>query len=288
MKAVTTDELVWFNGKVMPLCQARIGLEDRGFNFADGVYEVVRFYRGRTFTLDEHMERLDRSASAIHLTLPVATSELKVQIRQLIDQTALLEGMIYLQLTRGEAPRSHPFPANTKPTLFFYARPLPAPWTPGDGEGCKIISVDDERWRRCWIKSLALLPNILAKQEAVTAGCDEAVFVHNGTITECCSSNIFSVRNGKVYTCPVGEKALPGITRLVVFRVAKRLGIPVEEVALPIDQAKAADEVFITSTTRELNWVKTWDNQPVDSGKCGPITRKLHEAYVEEVLKETA
>jgi D-alanine transaminase len=279
---------VWLNGKTIPLSQAHIGLEDRGFNFADGVYDVVRFYRGKTFTLDEHMERLGRSANAIHLNVPLSLEKLKAEVRQLIAQTAIQEGMVYLQLTRGEAPRSHPFPAKATPTLFFYARPLSAPWHPGAGVGCRIMSLNDERWHRCWIKSLALLPNILAKNEAVSAGCDEAVFVHEGKITECCSSNIFCVRNGRLHTCPVGEKVLPGITRLVVFRVAAKLGIPVEEVALPVAEAMASDEVFITSTTRELNWVKQWDSKTIDSGKCGPITRRLHEAYVQEVLNETA
>ena len=287
MKAVIS-ELVWLNGKVQPLSQARVGLEDRGFNFADGVYEVVRFYRGKTFTLDEHMQRLMRSAEAIHIKLPLSLEKLKAEIRQFIETTAIREGMVYLQLTRGEAPRSHPFPLNAIPTLFFYARPVPTPWIPGAGEGCHVISVEDERWQRCWIKSLALLPNILAKNQAVTAGCDEAVFVHEGKVTECCSSNIFCVRGETVITCPVGAKVLPGITRLVVLRVANELGIIIEETALEVAGAMAADEVFITSTTRELNWVKTWDKKQIGNGTCGPITHKLHEAYVRQVLRETA
>ena len=217
MKPVT-DELVWFNGKAMPMSQAKVGLEDRGFNFADGIYEVVHFYRGRTFTLAEHLQRLVRSAQAIQLPLPTDVEDLAREIRQFITQTGILEGMIYLQLTRGEAPRAHAFPTQSKPTLFFYARPLPEPPKPGHGEGCRLLSVPDERWHKCWIKSLALLPNVLAKNHAVTTGHDEAVFIHEGKVTECSASNIFCIKAGRLYTCPVGPKVLPGITRLVILR----------------------------------------------------------------------
>lgn len=286
MKPIT-DELVWFNGKVMPLAQARVGLEDRGLNFADGIYEVVRFYRGKTFTLAEHLQRLVRSAQAIHLSLPADIEDLACDVRQLIGASGIQEGMIYLQLTRGEAPRAHAFPEKSRPTLFFYARPLPEPWKPGKGEGCRVISVVDERWQKCWIKSLALLPNVLAKNQAVSSGHDEAVFIHEGKVTECSASNIFCARSGKVFTCPVGAKVLPGVTRLVILKVAKKLGIPVEETAMSRDEAIASDEVFISSTTRELNWVREWDGRTIDAGKCGPITRALHEAYVAEVKAET-
>lgn len=286
MKSVT-DELVWFDGLVMPLAQARIGLEDRGFNFADGVYEVIRFYRGQTFTLKEHLDRLERSAREIYLQIPLGMEHLADEIRKLISLSHIAEGMIYLQLTRGQSPRQHPFPKDTKPTLFFYCRPVAAAWSPGEGEGCSVISAKDERWHRCYIKSLALLPNVLAKNQAISAGHDEAVFIHNGKVTECSASNIFCVRNGAVYSCPVGEKVLPGITRLVITRIAKRLGIPFHDEALSLEEALKSDEVFITSTTRELGWVRVWDGKTIGNGQCGAITRKLHEAYVEEVEAET-
>ena len=282
-----TDELVWFNGSIQPLSQTRIGLEDRGFNFADGVYEVVRFYRGKPFTLTEHLDRLVRSAEALQLKLPLPIARLGEEITKFITKTAIPEGMIYLQLTRGESPRSHPFPADSKPTLFFYARALPAPWQPGEGDGCKLMSVPDERWHRCWIKSLALLPNVLAKNQAIEAGHDEAVFVHDGKITECSTCNIFCVKEGKLFTCAVGPKVLPGITRLVVFHLARELNLQVEERSLPLAEAQKADEVFITSTTREINWVKQWDHQPIGQGDCGPITHQLHAAYVKLVDLQT-
>lgn len=287
MKAAT-DELVWFNGSIKPLAEARIGLEDRGFNFADGVYEVFRFYRGKPFTLNEHLERLVRSAEALQLKLPLPTAKLGEEITGFIKKTGIAEGMVYLQLTRGESPRSHPFPTAAVPTLFFYARPLPAPWQPGEGDGCKLMSVPDERWHRCWIKSLALLPNVLAKNQAIEAGHDEAVFIHEGKVTECSASNIFCVKEQKLLTCAVGPKVLPGITRLVIFHLARELNLQIEERALTLAEAQKADEVFITSTTREINWVKQWDQQPVGKGQCGPVTQRLHQAYVKLVDLQTA
>lgn len=284
--STASDELVWFDGSVMPLSQARIGLEDRGFNFADGVYEVVRFYRGRAFTLREHLERLERSAHEIFLHLPISLEHLADEIRKLISLSHIEEGMVYLQLTRGQSQRQHPFPEAVKPTLFFFCRPVAPAWAPGEGEGCSIISVEDERWHRCYIKSIALLPNVLAKNKAISAGHDEAVFIHEGKVMECSASNIFCIRDGVIYSSPVGPKVLPGITRLVLMRIAERLGISFREEALPLEEALASDEVFITSTTRELSWVRQWDGQTIGDGKCGPITRQLHEAYLEEVEDE--
>jgi len=210
------------------------------------------------------------------------------EIRSLIHRSEVPEGMVYLQLTRGEAPRSHPFPEKARPTLFFYVRDLPPAWRPGEGEGCKLISVKDERWSRCHIKSIALLPNVLAKNHAIATGHDEAVFIADGKVTECSASNIFCVRSGRITTCAVGAKVLPGITRMVVQRIASRLGIAFDEVSLPLEDALKSDEVLITSTTRELNWVKAWDGKTIGSGECGPVTQRLHEAYLVEVEKQIA
>jgi D-alanine transaminase len=194
--------------------------------------------------------------------------------------------MVYLQVTRGVAPRNHINPPKLTPVVLFYTRPLPPPPAPGTGEGVKLHTVQDERWRRCWIKSIALLPNVLAKNEAVEAGADEAVFVEDGVISECSASNFFAVIGGKVVTHPVGPKVLPGITRLVLMQLAKELGIEFVERPVREEEARRADELFITSTTRELNWVSHWDKQPVAGGRCGPITRRLHEAYAQRVLRD--
>lgn len=272
-------ELIWFNGRVMPLADARIGVEDRGFQFADGVYEVVRVYGGRAFTLSEHLDRLDSSARGINLTVPLPRAQLMEQINSLIAQSELNEGIIYLQLTRGSARRIHAIPANLPPTLLFHTREFPPVPVPGSAEGIKLLSVPDERWHRCWIKSIALLPNILAKSAAVAAGADEAVFVENGVATEGSACNLFAIIQGKLVTAPVGSRVLPGITRAIVIDVARELGVEVDERLLREEEAMRADELFITSTTRELAWVARWNDRYIGQGRCGPITLKLHTAF---------
>ncbi len=157
---------------------------------------------------------------------------------------------------------------------------------PGEGAGVKLRSVPDERWKRCWIKSIALLANVLAKNAAVAQGADEAVFIENGIVSECSASNFFAVIDGQLITHPVGPKVLPGITRLVLKELAIHAGVPFVERALQQDDAASADELFITSTTREINWVSSWDGHRIGD-HCGPITRKLHEALSEKVTHDT-
>jgi D-alanine transaminase len=278
-------ELIWLNGKTLPLADARIGVEDRGYQFADGVYEVIKLYAGFPFTLAEHLERLTRSAAAIGIEMPMDVAELAREIRKFIATINAGEGMIYLQLTRGVSPRNHVIPAEISPTLLFYFRPLPVLPRAGQGEGVRILSVPDERWKRCWIKSIALLPNILAKSQAVSAGYDEAVFIDDGMVTECSASNLLAVIDGKLVTHPVGPKVLPGITRAVLFQCANELGIQVQERAMPEAEAMAAGELFITSTTREIGWVKEWNDRVVGKGNCGPVTLALHRAIQGRVSK---
>jgi D-alanine transaminase len=281
------EELIWFNGETVPMSEAGASVEDRGSQFADGVYEVIRLYDGKPFTLNEHLERLRKSATGIKIAMPLAVDALAAEIRKFIPKTGVGEGMIYLQLTRGVCPRNHLFPEPAcKPTLYFYARPLPKLPAPGQGEGAKLWSQPDERWKRCWIKSIALLANVLAKNEAVVKGADEAVFVEDGVVSECSASNLYAVIGGRVVTHPVGPKVLPGITRAVLLEIAADLGIPMDERPMREVEAKAADEVFITSTTREISWVGTWNGQTVAGGKCGPVTKRLHEGLQARVRRE--
>jgi D-alanine transaminase len=279
-------EWIWLNGKISPLADAKISVEDRGFQFADGVYEVIRFYNGKLFTLPEHLARLKRSAEGIKITLPMEPAELQIEIERLLAKSALQEGMIYLQLTRGAAPRNHVC-ENIAHTLLFYARELPPIPEPGAGEGVKLISVADERWRRCWIKSIALLPNILAKNEPAAKGADEAVFIENGLVTECAASNIYLILGNRLITHPVGPKVLPGITRAIILEIAPTLGLTVEERGFSLEDIRKSDEIFITSTTREVAWVAAWNNHPIRSNGCGAITKKLHQAYRQKVIAAT-
>jgi D-alanine transaminase len=279
------SELVWINGRVVPMGEARVGIEDRGFQFADGVYEVIRLYDGKPFTLDRHLQRLANSAKGIKLAVPQSSSALESEIESFVERAGISEGMIYLQLTRGESERNHAFP-NCEPTLLFFVRALDPLPEPGTGAGVKLITVVDERWKRCWIKSIALLPNVLAKNEALDGGADEAVFVEDGIVTECSSSNLFIVHGDHVLTHPVGNKVLPGVTRAVLLDIAPSIGIRIEERAIKEAEAAGADEVFITSTTREISWASKWNGQTIGSGRCGPITQKLHEALRGEINRE--
>ena len=279
-------DLIWMNGEILPMHEARIGVEDRGFQFADGVYEVLRLYHGKPFTVAEHLARLERSAQGINLAVPLAATALAAEIQKLVDRAGVRDGMVYLQLTRGQSPRNHVFSPHVRPTLLFYVRPLPPPEPIGSGDGAKLLSVKDERWHRCWIKSIALLPNVLAKNQAVAAGADEAVFVDDQVVTECAASNLFAVIRGTLVTHPVGPRVLPGITRAVLLECAAQLKIPVQERPLTMTECHRADELFITSTTREISWVNQWDSTTVGTGACGPITRKLHTALRERISQQ--
>ena len=281
------NPIIWFNGETIPAADARIGVEDRGFQFADGVYEVIRFYNGKPFTLREHMQRLLRSADGIKLSLPLDVEQLGAEITKFIPKTGIRDGFIYLQLTRGVAERNHRFPKEQSHTLLFHARPLPPTNEPGDGEGVKLLAVPDERWKRCWIKCIALTANILAKNEAVSQGYDEPAFVDREVVTEGATSNIFAVLSGKLITHPVGSRVLPGISRLVVLECAAKLNVPVEERPLREEEVRRADEMFITSTTREIAWVARWNDRYIGQGKCGPTTIKLHRAFRDRVREET-
>ncbi len=281
-------ELVWLNGEIFPLSDAKISVEDRGYQFADGVYEVIRIYNGRPFTLTEHLDRLARSAEGIDLPDAVDKTALANAIADFVEDSRLIDGMVYLQITRGVAPRNHLFPnIPVEPTVLFYTRQLPPSPAPGAGAGAKIQTVQDERWKRCWVKSIALLANVLAKNAAARAGAEEAVFVEDGAVSECSASNFFAVIEGQLVTHPLGPKVLPGITRLVLEQLCREIDVDFVERPLKLAEAKAADELFITSTTRELHWVSHWDNASIAS-RCGPVTLKLHQAYANRVKRETA
>jgi D-alanine transaminase len=302
------SEWIWINGKTMPLAEAKISVEDRGFQFADGIYEVIRLYDGRPFCLKDHLDRLVESAKGIRLEIPLSMAQLSQEIARSLEGDAArlsstlrlrpdgsspksADGIIYLQLTRGASPRNHlfPDPKAAPPTLLFYRRALPAPRTPASAmPGIKLHSVDDFRWKRCWIKSIALLPNVLAKNTAIAAGADEAIFINDGAVTECAASNFLAVVGGRVVAHPVGEKVLPGITMKVLRQVAAESGIAWEDRPLPVEAAKKAEEIFITSTTREINWVSHWDGQSVGGGRCGAVTQALHKGLLHKVAQETA
>lgn len=277
-------ELIWLNGQVMPLASAKADIEDRGHQFADGVYEVIRVYQGVPFTLSEHLERLVRSAQGIRLGLPIDLAELESAVHDVVARSGLQECMVYLQLTRGVAPRNHLFPAAARPTLYFYTRALPPVPAPGEAPGAKLVTVEDERWKRCWVKSIALLANVLAKNTAAEQGADEAVFIEDGAVSECSASNLFAVGRGVLITAPVGPKVLPGIVRQVLLDIAAEQAIPVIERNPTEFECRCGEELFITSTTREISWVSHWNGVQIHD-RPGEITLRLHRAYQERVRR---
>ncbi len=194
--------------------------------------------------------------------------------------------MVYVQATRGCCRRNHVYP-DCDPTLLFYCRELEPMAAPGTSEGAKLQTVPDERWKRCWIKSIALLANVIAKNAAIAAGADEAVFIEDGLVSECSASNVLMVSRGSLITAPVGPKVLPGITRQILLDLAREAGITAIERPFSEGEALAADELFITSTTREISWVSHWTGMEIWE-KCGPVALQLHRAIQRRVEEETA
>lgn len=272
---------VYLNGQFLPYEQAAIPVEDRGFLFGDGIYEVYRVYRGRPFKFKEHMDRLARSAAEIRLSLPEV--DWAAVHDELMRQNGLEGGdaIVYLQVTRGAvAPRTHWFPpAGTPPTVLAIARPAkPVPEELRE-QGATAITHPDERWGRCDIKSVNLLPNVLAKQRAVEAGAYEAILVRDGVAIEGSSSNVFAVVDGALVTYPKGPRILGGITREVVLDLARSLGLRVVEGPILVSDLGRATELFVTSTTAEVLPIVRVDGQPIGDGRPGPITRSLYEAF---------
>jgi D-alanine transaminase len=274
-------DYVW-NGEQLLTRQAiRLDIEDRGYNFGDGVYEVFRVYNGKVFEEDLHWERLYKSAEAIHIKLPFTHEHLSHGLSELLQADSFSEGMVYLQVTRGVAPRSHAFPsADTKPVLIAYTRPLNRP-VKEQQVGIKVITQPDIRWLRCDIKSLNLLPNLLAKQEAVEAGAEEALLHRDNMVTEGSASNVAIVKDGVIHTHPANHLILQGITREVMKRMANDLAIPLKEEAFALSALYAADEAFIMSTTLEIMPVIKVDNQSISSGFPGPVTKQLIKHFDE-------
>jgi D-alanine transaminase len=278
--------LVYLNGEYVPMEEARVSVDDRGFLFADGVYEVVRIYAGRPYELEEHLARLLRGLTALDMDYR-DTGALERIARRLVQENDVSgAGYIYVQVTRGSAPRKHAFPpTGTPPTVYVAARPYtPHPDSFFD-DGVQVITVPDTRWSRCDIKSISLLPNILANQAAKAAGAFEAVLVRDGVVTEGSHSNVWGVRDGRLVTYPASNYILAGMTRATVFRLAADLGIEAAEGTILAEELPDLDEVFLTGTTTEVMPVVAVDGREIVDGEPGPITRRLVRAFTELVSR---
>lgn len=256
----------------------RISPLDRGYYFGDGIYEVFRIYNGKPYALERHMERLRRSMEAVRIPLPYPLAEMTEKLEELRAVSGVRDGSLYLQITRGEAPRSHAFPKSCTPVLIAWCNAFPR-HLEVMRVGIDVVTVADIRWLRCDIKSLNLLPNVLAKQEAREKGADEAVLHRNGTVTEGSSGNLMIVNGGTVRTHPADHLILPGVTRAVAIELASAIGIPLREEEFTVSELLEADEVFVTGTTVEVCPVKAVDGRRIGNGKPGPVTRRLQDAF---------
>jgi D-alanine transaminase len=274
-----SEGLVWLNGEILDFASAKVSVEDRGFQFGDGVYEVVRVYQGKPFALMEHLERLRRSAGEIELPLPLSLEELAGVARDLIARAGIAEAELYIQLTRGTARRNHLFPTDTPPTLVMTVRQVRHIPPELREQGIRVLTVPDERWARCDIKSICLLPNVLAKERAHRAGAFEALFVREGLVMEGTSSNVFAWTGEELVTPIADHRILSGITRGFVLQVARQHGYRTVERDLPLAELTSAREVLIAGTVTELLAVIAIDGEPVGDGKPGPVFRQLYAAY---------
>lgn len=270
---------VFLNGEYLPADQAHVSVLDRGFLLGDGVYEVIPVYQGLPFCLNEHLQRLQRSLDGVRMANPYSIEQWSEIIARLVKDNEGENQAVYLQVTRGVAPRDHVFPEGVEPTAFVMTNPIkPLPeWYKQDG--IKAITVKDIRWAQCDIKAITLLPNSLLRQQAQDAGAQEAILIRDGYMTEGSASNSYAVLDGVIYTAPKDEKVLPGITRDVVLELARSAGVSYREQAVSAEQLKQADEIWISSSTRELLPVTTLDDMPVGSGKPGPVWQQLDALY---------
>jgi D-alanine transaminase len=272
-------EIAFLDGKYLPIAEAKVSVNDRGFLFGDGVYEVVRTYAGRLWALEPHLERLARSMKAIELPGP-GPDIIRARVTEAHRRSELPDAQVYVEITRGAAPRSHAFPAEARPTFLITVRAGGGPTGEERQRGVRIITVPDIRWGRCDIKSVNLLPNILAKQQAKTAGAYEAVFVRaDGQVTEGSSTSLFAVRNGRLLTREEGAHILSGITRRIVLEIARDMKIRADEGPLSLDEVLRADEVFLTGTNTEVMPVVAVRDSIVGGGRPGPMARSLQEEY---------
>jgi D-alanine transaminase len=277
-------ETAYFNGNFLPKDEIRIDPDDRGFLFADGVYEVVRWYEGFFYDIESHLTRLKRSLHEIRIEWPGADSFPSTAF-ELVERNNLnnIPSLVYLQITRGAAKRNHAFPSPpVHPTVYAFARGF-RPDKELVSSGIHTILRNDPRWVRCDIKSVSLLPNILSFQEARDSGAHECIFVKDGDITECAHSNVFFVIDGILVTHPESEKILSGITRKNILRLAREAGIDVSETPLPANSIGAVTEAFITNTSFEIAPVISIDRKPVGKGVPGPVTRLLREKFDAEI-----
>ena len=272
---------VFLNGKLLPIEQASVSVLDRGFIFGDGVYELVPVYSRVPFRLDEHLTRLERSLGEAKIRNPYTRAQWRSNIYQVIDAQTFDDQGVYFQVTRGVAKRDHAFPKSLEPTVFMMSNPLVSPPQAQVDKGGAAVSATDNRWLRCDIKSISLIGNCLLRQMSAEAGAVETILFRDGKLTEASASNVFIVKRGVIHSPPKSNLILPGITYDVVSELARANNLPIEFGDVAEAEVRAADEIWVTSSSKEVLAIVELDGKPVGDGRPGPVFRRMHQLYQE-------
>lgn len=276
-------ELAYLNGTIMPIENAAVPVEDRGYNFGDAVYEYVASYNGRLFYLEPHLDRLEHSMAALAFP-PLPRKKIRTAIETLFAEAAIDRAGIYIQISRGVAPRDHAFPADAELQFLMILRRVHEKPAVLRDKGAAAITVTDIRWGRCDIKTVQLLPNVLAKQQALEAGAYDAIFVaETGEVREGTSSNLFIIKDQSLITHPLTQRILPGITRMIILDICRAAGLSVEEAYFDKVALYAADEVFMSGTITEVLPITRIDGKPIGDGAVGPVTRRLNRDLLDRI-----
>jgi D-alanine transaminase len=273
--------MVFLNGKFMPIEEARVPVLDRGFIFGDGVYELIPVYSRVPFRMDEHLARLERSLASVRIRNPYSRAEWREIILQLVAKQPFEDQGVYFQVTRGVAKRDHSFPKDSTPTVFIMANPLVNPPQELVERGAAAVTAKDDRWHRCDIKSISLIGNCLLRQVSADVGAVETILFRDGVLTEASASNVFVVKGGVILSPAKTNLILPGITYDVIAEIAQAAGLPLEYREISEAEVRAADEVWVTSSSKEVLAIVTLDGKPVAGGKPGPLFRRVHALYQE-------
>jgi D-alanine transaminase len=279
-------EIAYVNGEFLPLERATVRVEDRGFQFADGIYEVVRTYGGKPFATDAHLARLFRSLEAIEIKVSATAEQLTSIIEEGVKRSGFAEAIVYLQITRGCAPRHRGMPKDAKPTIVMTVRELPVRAMKLTANGIAVITLPEFRWARCDVKSIALLPSVLAYQAAKKAGASDAIFVQEDeTVNEATAGNVFLVSRGRLRTPPKSTHILAGVTRDKLLEAGRAAGIEAAEERISKSDLYAAEEIFLTSTTSEVAPVVTVDGKQIGTGKPGPVSARIYEQFARMFIR---
>jgi D-alanine transaminase len=273
-------QTVYLNGDFLPLEDARISVLDRGFLFGDGIYEVIPVYGRHLFRLPHHLQRLHNSLAGVRIDDPLSDREWAAMLTELVASNEGNDQAVYMKVTRGaDRKRDHAFPAGIQPTVFAMSSPMPGARDHSREPGVSAITLADIRWKLCNIKAITLLPNVMLRQQAIDAGSVEAILINNGYAIEGAASNLFIVKDGVIITPPLSSALLPGITRDLILELAQKNAIPFREADITEAELQDADEVWLTSSTREISPVVTLDERPVDDGRPGPMWKRMIVLY---------